>query len=144
MWLSKRSLWVPCLITLLSTNAMGQQNQPKNRSDTQPVAGVATGIVGVTVEEVVIVASGWSVKKQMLGKDVVNDKGEKLGKVDDIIVSNEKSLSYAILGVGGFLGVGKRDVAIPVGQLKIDRDRFILAGASKDSVRAMPEFQYAR
>jgi sporulation protein YlmC with PRC-barrel domain len=74
----------------------------------------------------------------------VNDKNEKLGTVEDLIVNPEKSLSYAIVGVGGYLGGGKRDVAIPTNQLKIENDKLVLAGASKDVVRAMPEFRYMK
>lgn len=41
------------------------------------------------------------------------------------------------------VGVGRHDVAIPVNQLKEDGGRFILAGATKDAIKAMPEFEYA-
>jgi hypothetical protein len=58
-------------------------------------------------------------------------------------VSPDKSVSYAIIGAGGFLGVGRHDVAIPVNQLKEDGGRFILAGATKDAIKAMPKFEYA-
>jgi len=52
-------------------------------------------------------------------------------------------VSYAIIGAGGFLGVGRHDVAIPVSQLKEEGGKFILAGATKEAVKAMPEFDYA-
>lgn len=143
MRLGRRSLMVTCLATLLSATALGQQTQQKAKPETPPVAGAAT-IIGVSVTEVAIVAQGWSIKKQLLGKEVVNDKNEKLGKVDDIIVNPEKALSYAIIGVGGFLGIGKRDVAIPINQLKLEGDKFILPGASKEAIRSIPEFRYAK
>jgi sporulation protein YlmC with PRC-barrel domain len=54
------------------------------------------------------VASGWSAKKQILGKDVYNEAGDKIGEIEDLIVTPSRSLSYAIVGVGGFLGVGER------------------------------------
>jgi len=126
---------------LLATTALADQ---KSHTDTPPVAGVSTGVVGVTVEEVAVVARGWSAKKHILGKTVYNDHNEKLGKVEDIIISPEKSLSYAILSVGGFIGLDTREVAIPIGQLKIDRDRIVLPGATKDNVRALPEFRYEK
>ena len=99
--------------------------------------------LGVAYAELRDVATGWSVKRQVLGKNVFNDTGETVGKIDDIIVAPDKAVSYAIIGAGGFLGVGRHDVAIPVSQLKADGGRFILAGASKDAVKAMPEFEYA-
>jgi len=63
---------------------------------------------------------------------------------DDIIVAPDKAVSYAIIGAGGFLGMGRHDVAIPVNQLKEDSGKFILAGGSKDAIKAMPVFEYAR
>ena len=108
------------------------------------VAGSTT--VGVTVEELKVVALGWSAKKKILGKAVYNDKNEKIGSVDDLIITPDKSVSYAIIGAGGFLGMGKHDVAIPVGQFKEDKDkgRIVLAGATKDALKAMPKFEYAK
>jgi sporulation protein YlmC with PRC-barrel domain len=99
--------------------------------------------LGVAYAELRDVTTGLSTKKQVLGKKVFNDNGETVGKIDDIIVSPDKAVSYAIVGAGGFLGVGRHDVAIPVNQLKEDGGRFILAGATKDAIKAMPEFEYA-
>ena len=58
-------------------------------------------------------------------------------------MSPDKSVSYAIIGAGGFLGVGRHDVAIPVNQLKENDGKFVLAGATKAAIKAMPEFEYA-
>ena len=106
------------------------------------VAGSST--IGVSVEELKVVAVGWSAKKKILGKAVYNDKNEKIGTVDDLIITPDKSVSYAIIGAGGFLGMGKHDVAIPVNQFKEDKGRIVLAGATKDALKAMPKFEYAK
>jgi hypothetical protein len=53
-------------------------------------------------------------------------------------------VSYAIIGVGGFLGMGKHDVAIPVSHLKADGDRIIFPGATKNALKAMPKCTQAR
>jgi sporulation protein YlmC with PRC-barrel domain len=100
--------------------------------------------LGVAVAELREVTAGWSAKRQILGKTIYNDSGDGIGKVDDIIVAPDKAVSYAIIGAGGFLGVGRHDVAIPVGQLKQQSDgKFVLAGATKDALKAMPPFEYA-
>lgn len=106
------------------------------------VAGSAT--LGVSIEELKMVVVGWSAKKKILGKAVYNDKNEKIGTVDDLIITPDKSVSYAIIGAGGFLGMGKHDVAIPVNQFKEDKGRIVLAGATKDALKAMPKFVYAK
>ena len=107
----------------------------------QQVVGSTT--LGIAYAELRDVTTGWSTKKQVLGKKVFNDTGETVGKIDDIIVSPDKAVSYAIIGAGGFLGVGRHDVAIPVNQLKENDGKFILAGATKDAIKDMPEFEYA-
>ncbi len=104
---------------------------------------VGSTTLGVAYAELRDVTTGWSTKKQVLGKKVFNDTGETVGKIDDIIVSPDKAVSYAIIGAGGFLGVGRHDVAIPVNQLKENDGKFILAGATKDAIKDMPEFEYA-
>jgi sporulation protein YlmC with PRC-barrel domain len=105
------------------------------------VAGSQT--IGVSQEEMKLVTTGWSAKKNILGKAVYNDKNEKIGNVDDLIISPDKSVSYAIIGAGGFLGVGKHDVAIPVNHIKLD-NKLVLPGATKEALKSLPEFQYAR
>jgi sporulation protein YlmC with PRC-barrel domain len=110
------------------------------RSATAQVAGEAT--LGVTVEELKLVVLGWSVKKDMLDKNVYNDKKEGIGEIKDVIVSTKKQVSWAIIGVGGFLGVATKLVAIPMDQLALTNGKFILKGATKDALKAMPEFKY--
>jgi PRC-barrel domain len=106
------------------------------------VAGSAT--IGVAVEEMKAVALGWSAKKQILDKDVYNDSNEKVGEVEDLIIAPDKAVSYAIIGVGGFLGIDRHDVAIPAGQLKIQGGKLMLPGATKDALKALPKFEYAK
>ena len=100
-------------------------------------------LLGVAAAEMREVALGWSAKHQVLGKMVYNDNNEGIGKVDDIIIAPDKAISYAIIGVGGFLGVNRHDVAIPVSQIKLQDGRFVLPGASKEALKATPKFEYA-
>ena len=81
----------------------------------------------------------------MLGEDVYNDQGEKIGEIEDLIVTPERNVSYAIVSSGGFLGMGSHDVAIPAKQFKMgDKGRLTLPGATKEKLRAMPTFEYTR
>ena len=105
------------------------------------VAG--TTIVGVTVEELRNVALGWSAKRTVLGQPVYNDKDEKVGTIEDIIIAPDKAISYAIVGAGGFLGLGTHDVAVPVSKFKLVDKKLVLPGATKESLEASPPFKYA-
>lgn len=104
---------------------------------------VGASVIGVTVSEVSEIATGWSVKKSILGKAIYNEKGDKIGSVDDLIIAPNKTLSYAIIGAGGFLGMGKYDVAIPITQINEVNGKMELKGATKESIKEMPKFEYA-
>lgn len=132
-------------LVALAGTAMAQQKKEKpQKQQAPPVAGTQPVAIGIKVEEVTLVAQGWSVKKQILGKDVYNDKKDKIGTVDDLIVSPDKAISYAIIGAGGFLGLEKNDVAIPVNQFKMENGKIILPGATKEALKTMPPFKYAK
>ena len=100
--------------------------------------------LGVTVIERDDIVNGWSVKRQLLGQDVYNDKDEKIGKIEDMIIGRNRASSYGIVSAGGFLGIGAHDVAIPAGQFQMKNDRILLPGATKEQIRAMAPFEYTR
>jgi sporulation protein YlmC with PRC-barrel domain len=108
------------------------------------VAQTAGSTVSVSKTELRQIAAGWSAKKQFLGKGVYNNIGEKIGDINDLIVTPNKSVSYAIVGVGGFLGVGEHEIAVPVGQLKQLEGKIVLPGATKEALKAAPKFEYAK
>ena len=99
-------------------------------------------LLGVSYGELRDVAVGWSVRRQILGHLVYNSMDERVGSVDDIIVTTGNSVSYAIINAGGFLAVAKHNVAIPVSQFKLDGDKLVLPGATRDALKAAPEFEY--
>ncbi|MGC1345861.1 MAG: PRC-barrel domain-containing protein [Methyloceanibacter sp.] len=97
--------------------------------------------LGVTVTELRDVTKGWSVKRSIVGQPVYNEKDERVGSVDDIIVTRDKAVSYAIVNAGGFLGLTKHNVALPVSQFKLVDNKFVLPGVTKDALKAMPELR---
>jgi PRC-barrel domain len=106
------------------------------------VAGATTS-TNLAISESTQVAMGWSVKKTLLGKTIYNDAGQKIGTVEDLIISPERNVSYVIVGAGGFVGVGRHDVAIPVAQIQDQSGKLVMPGATKDMIKALPEFDYA-
>ena len=101
-------------------------------------------LIGVSVAEMRDVSTGWSAKRAILGQSVFNEKDERVGSIDDIIIAPDKAVSYAIVNAGGFIGLTKHDVAIPVSQLKLVDKKLVLAGATKEALKASPPFEYAR
>jgi sporulation protein YlmC with PRC-barrel domain len=106
-----------------------------------PVAGSV--VLGVAVAESVAIAIGYRASK-LIGATVYNDKNERIGKIGDLIITPDSSVSYAIVDVGGFLGLGKHHVAIPVRQFTAVKPKLVLPGATKDALKALPEFRYAK
>jgi hypothetical protein len=95
----------------------------------------------VLVVDVVKVADGMRTG-ELKGKPVVNDKNERIGTIDDLIIGSDKVL-FGILQVGGFLGLGSHYVAVPYQELKIsDGPKIVLPGASKEELKSLPEFKY--
>jgi len=101
-------------------------------------------ITGVAVAEMQEVALGWSAKKQILGKTVINENHETVGSVDDIIIAPDRSVSYLIVGAGAFVGLGRHDVAVPVDQIEERDGAIVLPGATKAVIKALPGFDYSK
>jgi hypothetical protein len=101
-------------------------------------------LLGTNYAEVSDIALGWSAKRQIFWSPVFNDLNERIGLVDDIIVTFDDSVSYVIVNAGGFLAVTKHDVAVPVSKLKLVDGKLVLPGATKDALKEVPPFEYAR
>ena len=82
----------------------------------RPALAQAVELVEVDVKSV---AKGWRTSK-LTGSDVLNDHHEEIGSIDDIIIDKEKVL-FAVIEVGGFLGLGGYLVAVPFSSLQVGR-----------------------
>ena len=97
-----------------------------------------------TTVDVGQLSMGWRASK-IRGAAVYNDANAKVGSIDDLIVKRDDRVLYAIVSVGGFLVMGKHLVAVPYSAIRMDgKNRMVLPGATKDALKAMPEFKYAR
>jgi hypothetical protein len=89
------------------------------------------------------VATGYRTSK-VVGSMVVNDSNEVVGTIDDLIVMPGAKVPFAVLSVGEFLDIGAKYVVVSYSSLQVkDKQRMILPGATKDSLKALPEFKYA-
>lgn len=78
-----------------------------------------------------------------MGSSVLNDGNETIGKIDDILVSSDGKKPYAVLSIGGFLGMGTHLVVVPYDTLNFADNKVVLPGGTKDGLRMLPEFKYA-
>ena len=92
-------------------------------------SGGANAMMGMKVQE-------------LIGREVVNASGKDIGKIDDIVVSDQDQAIYAVIGVGGFLGLGEKDVAIPFEQLRLGAENVILMSERSESdLKEMPAYK---
>jgi sporulation protein YlmC with PRC-barrel domain len=83
--------------------------------------------------------------KQIQGKSVVNPEGDKVGKVEKIVQNRMDDSIDAVVSVGGFLGIGDKDITIPIDQLQLEGDKLLLSRAvTEDQLKQQPEYQPAQ
>ena len=78
-------------------------------------------------------------------EDVYDPKENKIGDVNDILLEKDGRVSAVIVGVGGFLGVGEKDVAVPFNALKVaekDGDRYLVMNTTKEALEKAPGYTF--
>jgi len=99
--------------------------------------------VEITKVDVQKVAAGYRASK-VIGSTVVNDANQTIGKIDDLLVTRDGKEPYAVLSVGGFLGMGTRLVVIRYDSLKFPDNKIMLPGGTRDGLKMLPAFQYSK
>ncbi len=87
-------------------------------------------------------ATGYRTSK-VVGSPVVNEANESVGTIDDLIVTPNEKVPFAVLSVGGFLGMGTKYVVVPFSSLEVKDKQMVFRGATKDSLKTLPEFKYS-
>lgn len=82
---------------------------------------------------------------ELSGKQVVNRQGEQIGDIDEIVRKSDEdnAKAHAVISVGGFLGMGDKDVLVPLDRLSMQRDNILLSEdlSSKDALERQPEWK---
>jgi PRC-barrel domain len=82
--------------------------------------------------------------KALLTESVKNAANETIGDINDVLISGDGKVSAVIVGVGGFLGMGEKDVALPYDQLvfakDVGDDLVVTTSATKESLETAPEY----
>jgi hypothetical protein len=87
------------------------------------------------------VSRGYRTSK-VVGSTVVNEANQTVGTIDDLLVTPNEKVPFAVLSVGGFLGLGTKYVVVPFSSLEIQDKSMMLRGATKDSLKGLPDFKY--
>lgn len=146
------------MAALLATGALAQTATPPATEPATPPAaskpmpdsGASSTTTTTTSTESVNFKSAMGpselLASDLTGMEVRNAAGENLGDINDLVLDNTGQPSVAIVGVGGFLGLGEKDVGVPFGSLTIadasDGKSVARLDVTKDALQAAPNFVY--
>jgi sporulation protein YlmC with PRC-barrel domain len=91
------------------------------------------------------VPSGAATISTYYDEDVYDNQENKLGDVNDILIDADGRVAAVIVGVGGFLGVGEKDVAVPFNALKVaekDGERYLVMNTTKEALQSAPGYVF--
>jgi sporulation protein YlmC with PRC-barrel domain len=83
---------------------------------------------------------------KLIGENVYNGTGdgaENIGNVNDLVLGSDGAVQAVIVGVGGFLGIGEKNVALSFSELKWaanESDRWIVVSDTKEQLEGLPDF----
>ena len=77
----------------------------------------------------------------LIGASVRNERNESIGKVEALLTLPDGKVAGVVLDIGGFLGVGARQVVVPMAQLSMAGKDVRLIDATKDDLRGLPPYQ---
>lgn len=84
---------------------------------------------------------------RLLGVNVYNNQNESLGEIDDFVISDGKTITGVVIGVGGFLGMGEHYVAVEPSNIILHKDNNTwkaMLNTSKDDLKKAPTFDYSK
>lgn len=111
-----------------------------------PAAGAAEATKPDMVEYVTSEATGFLYASDLIGQPVYGITDEKTGDINDLLLDEEGRVEAVVIGVGGFIGIGEKDVAVTLGSLDIkpvDNDVRITIAATEEALEAAPTYTRA-
>ena len=79
---------------------------------------------------------------KLIGRNIVNTNGDTVGEIDSVVIDQSGKVRYVIVGVGGFLGIGKKEAALAWDDLTItENGEKVTTTATKDQLAALPEYK---
>jgi sporulation protein YlmC with PRC-barrel domain len=122
---------------------------PATQTDTMtaPAAGTTSAAgAGMTGQYLTEQAQNQISANDYIGKSIYNGEDKSIGSVTDLILEENGGIVAAVVGVGGFLGMGQKDVAVPMDKITVTReadsnDIRLTTTETADALKAAPEFK---
>jgi sporulation protein YlmC with PRC-barrel domain len=126
------------LLTLATTAASAQQPAP-------PAAGRESG---PAVQVITSLPPNSTSINFFYKQNVYDPNDNKIGEIQDVLLDREGKATALIIGVGGFLGIGEKDVAVPFNAVRVttkgDTKNYLVMNTTKDAVKDAKGFKYDR
>ena len=78
-------------------------------------------------------------------QDVYDQSQNSVGKIDDVLIDKSGKITALMVGVGGFLGMGEKDVALPFSAVKSEKKNdkwYLTVNETKDSLKSAAGYKY--
>lgn len=136
-------------------NSSSYGSQPSQREQapaarSQPQQQAQSGVRTSTPQQMTfynVQASDLSASR-LIGLNVYNTANESIGEIKDLVLDDGKNLKAVVIGVGGFLGVGERNIALQPASVLIQREadggERAVVNATKEALENAPEFKLAQ
>jgi hypothetical protein len=136
----KRTLTAAAMAAVLAAPAFAQTRMPNAANSSMATTGQAGFLQRQN-------ANDWRSSK-LVGASVYSQDNASIGEISDVLISSDGHVQAVVVGVGGFLGVGEKDVALPFTALNIARkpdsssiDK-ITVSYTKDQLKNAPNFAF--
>lgn len=132
-----KTLATASLLALLATGALAQQQSAPSQQPASPPARTAQP----PSQE----AKGPWHASQFMRSAVYNMAGERIGDVNDFVVDESGKITAIVIGVGGFLGLGEKEVSMKLGEVKrmvhSDGKTYFTVNATKEQLKSAPDYK---
>jgi sporulation protein YlmC with PRC-barrel domain len=137
------SLSALAVASVISSAVLAQTTTPVAPPTTPPAASQASPAIADPFYSLQLTPANWRAT-ELVGKPVYSRQDERIGEIDELILSNDGRIVAAVVGVGGFLGMGERKVAIAFPAMKMVRESSsvtkISVDLSKETLKAAPAY----
>ena len=135
------------IATIVATGAYAQTTTPTTTQD--PAATTTTQAPAAPQQVEMVKRADGFLANNLIGQSVYNgigDDAENIGDINDLVISPEGDVQAVVIGVGGFLGIGQKDVAIEydlVSWQERDGQEWLVVETTADALKAQEEFDTA-
>jgi sporulation protein YlmC with PRC-barrel domain len=124
-----------------STEQPTANQSTAEKTTTQPAPSTAVVVSGLDANNVFLAS-------KFIGSTVYSSANENVGDINDMVIGKDGKVQAVIIGVGGFLGLGEKDVAVPMDRIQFARDennnmKFTIT-ASRQELEQAPAFDRSK